>query len=154
MFEVHCNFCSGNFILDKQPDANWSCICRNKPKPWSILHHCSNGHTTWLKNMNGECEECSKQKTIKTAKKLLAMQSDPKRIALEQSIVKTDQIIRQKKEDFIKKKMAIDQAIIDTPDLLKELIKTVNSLKKDDENSEKLDDLDAKLKELESKIVQ
>ena len=104
--------------------------------------------------MNGECEECSKQKTIKTAKKLLAMQSDPKRIALEQSIVKTDQIIRQKKEDFIKKKMAIDQAIIDTPDLLKELIKTVNSLKKDDENSEKLDDLDAKLKELESKIVQ
>ena len=102
MFEVHCNFCSGNFILDKQPDANWSCICRNKPKPWSILHHCSNGHKTWIKNMNGECEECSKQKTIKTAKKLLAMQSDPKRIALEQSIVKTDQIIRQKKEDFIK----------------------------------------------------
>src|SRR3990167_4242970 len=76
------------------------------------------------------------------------------RESLEQSIVKTDQIIRQKKEDFIKKKMAIDQAIIDTPDLLKELIKTVNSLKKDDENSEKLDDLDAKLKELESKIVQ
>ena len=153
-FEVHCNLCNGNFILDKEPDVNWSCICRNKPKPWSILNHCSNGHTSWLKNMNGECDECQKQKTIKTAKKLLEIQSDPKRQAIEQSIVETDRILRNKKEEYFKKKMLVDSSLIEIPDLLRNLIETVNSMKKDNENSEKLDDLDAKLKELESKIVQ
>ena len=153
-FEIHCHRCNGNFILDKEPDANWSCICRNKPKPWSILNHCSNGHTSWLKNMSGDCEECQKQKTIKTAKKLLEIQSDPKRQAIEQSIVETDRILRNKKDEYFKKKMLVDSSLIEIPDLLRNLIETVNSMKKDNENSEKLDDLDSKLKDLESRFGQ
>lgn len=153
-FEVNCTLCSGKFILEKEPDADWKCICRNKPKLFSKLLHCSNGHTSWINSMNGECDECQKQKTIKTAKKLLAIQSDPKRIAIEQSIVETDQIIRQKKEDFFKRKMLIDDSIIEIPNLLKDIIKTVNSMKKDDENSKKLDNLGSKLKDMENKFVQ
>lgn len=152
-FEVHCNFCNGNFIFEQEP-VDFVCICRNKPKLFSKLLHCSNGHTSWINSMNGECDECQKQKTIKTAKKLLAIQSDPKRMEIEQSIVKTDQIIRQKKEDFFKRKMLIDDSIIEIPNLLKELIKTVDSIKKEDENNKKLDDLSFKLKDMETKFVQ
>ena len=153
-FEVVCNYCKGKFFLEKEPDANWSCICKNKPRPWSILNHCSNGHTSWLKNMNGECEECQKQKTIKTAKRLLQIQSDPKRQKILQNIVDTNRIFHSKKLDYIKKKKQVDDSILEIPNLLKDIIKTVNSMKKDDENSKKLDDLDSKLKELETRFVQ
>ena len=152
-YEAHCNFCNGKFMYDEEP-KEFVCICLKKPKPFSKLLHCGNGHTSWINSMNGECDECQKQKTIKTAKKLLAIQSDPKRMAIEQSIIQTDQIIRQKKDAFFRRKMLIDDSIIEIPNLLKDIIKTVNSMKKDDENSKKLDDLDSKLKDIESRLVQ
>ncbi len=152
-YEVVCLYCKGKFILENEPDAKWQCICRNKPKAWSILNHCSNGHTTWLKNMNADCDICSKEKTIKTAKKLLAIQSDPKRQAMEQSIVETNRIFHNKQEEFFKRKKLTDDSIIEMPKLLRDMIKTVKSMKKDDENSKKLDGLESKLKDMESKFA-
>ena len=150
-FQVHCKLCSGNFIFEEEP-TDFICICRNKPKPWSILHHCSNGHTTWLKNMNADCDICSKEKTIKTAKKLLSIQSNPKRDEIEQSIVSTNRIFHNKQLEFFKRKKLADDSIIELPNLLKDMIKTVKSMKKDNENSKKLDYLESRLKDMESKL--
>lgn len=106
MFEVHCNLCSGNFILDKEPNASWSCICQNKPNnipPYSTLLKCSNGHRTWIRSRSEECSECRKERTIKTAKKLLEIQSDLNRQGIEQSIVETNIIFHTAKEKFHEK---------------------------------------------------
>jgi len=112
-FEVHCNLCSGDFILDKKPKASWSCICQNKPKnmPYSILLKCSKDHRTWMRLRGERCSECQKERTIKTAKKLLEIQSGLNRQSIEHSIVETNRIFHTDNEKvhekFYKKKALI-----------------------------------------------
>lgn len=154
MIEIHCNLCDGKFILDKEPQ-NFSCICQNKPKTmkFTVLLKCQMGHRSWTHSRMADCQDCVKEKTIKTAKRLLAMNQNPKHESIEQEIVKTNRIINNKKTDYFKKKILADSSIIEIPELLRNLIKTVNSMRKDNQNREKLDDLDVKLKELEGKIA-
>lgn len=154
-FEIHCNYCNGNFI-QSEPDENWICICQKKPKTmkFTSLLKCQEGHRNWIHSRNADCPDCQNEKMIKTAKKLLAIQSDPKRQAIEQSIVETNRIFHNNKTSFFKKKMLVDSSLIEIPNLLKELIQSVDSMKKDNDNSKKLDDLGYKLKDLESKFVQ
>lgn len=112
MLEVHCNLCSGNFILDNEPNATWSCICQNKPKnmPYSILLKCSKGHRTWVRSRSKECSECQKEKTIEVAKKLLEIQSKVPHQNTRQSIVKTNKILHTSSKKFhIKKDWLITQ---------------------------------------------
>jgi hypothetical protein len=105
MFEVHCNLCSGNFILDNKPNASWSCICQNKPKnmPYSILLKCSKGHRMWARSRDIVCLECQKERTIEIAKKLLEIQSQVNHKSIEKSIVETNKILHTNKEEFYKK---------------------------------------------------
>ena len=105
MFEAHCNLCSGNFILDNKPNTSWYCICQNKPKniPYSTLLKCSNGHRTWIRSRGEKCSECQKEITIKTAKKLLEIQSDLNRQSVEQLIVETNRIFHTSRDKFHKK---------------------------------------------------
>ena len=154
MIEIHCNLCDGKFMLDKEP-KNFSCICQNKPKTmkFTVLLKCQNGHRSWTHSRMADCQECVKEKTINTAKRLLAMNHNPKHESIEQEIVKTNRIINNKTQDYFKKKILADSSIIEIPDLLKNLIETVNSMRKDNENREKLDILGVKLKELEGRIA-
>ena len=154
MIEIHCNLCDGKFMLDKEP-KNWTCTCQNKPKTmkFTVLLKCQKGHRTWTHSRNADCQDCVKEKTINTAKRLLAMQSNAKHESLEQEIVRTNRIINNKTQDYFKKKILADSSIIEIPDLLKNLIETVNSMRKDNKNSEKLDILGVKLKELEGRIA-
>ena len=154
MIEIHCNLCDGKFMLDKEP-KNWTCTCQNKPKTmkFTVLLKCQKGHRTWTHSRNADCQDCVKEKTINTAKRLLAMQSNAKHESLKQEIVETNRILTNKKQDYFKKKILADSSIIEIPDLLKNLIDTVNSMRKDNKNSEKLDILGVKLKELENRIA-
>ncbi|MBS3923137.1 MAG: hypothetical protein KGZ37_08345 [Nitrosarchaeum sp.] len=94
MFKVHCDFCSGDFILETEPNASWSCICQNKPKnmPYSTLVKCSKGHRTWMRSRSEVCLECQKERTINAAKKFLEIQSNLNRKSIEESIIETNRI--------------------------------------------------------------
>lgn len=105
MFKVHCNLCSGDFILDKEPTESWSCICQNKPNDvlYSTLLKCSNGHRMWMRSQDEVCLECQKERTIKAAKKFLEIQSDLNCKNVEQSIIETNRIFHSDEEKFYKK---------------------------------------------------
>lgn len=100
MFKVHCNFCSDDFILEKEPSSKWSCICQNKPKnmPYSILVKCSSGHRTWMLSRSEVCLECQKERTINAAKKFLEIQSNLNRSSIKKSIIETNRLFYLNKE--------------------------------------------------------
>ena len=76
---------------------------QTKNYSYSTLLKCSNGHRTWIRSRGEECSECQKEKTVKTAKKLLEIQSNLNRQSIEQSIVETNKNFHTSKEKFLQK---------------------------------------------------
>ncbi len=105
MFKVHGDFCSGDFILEKESNSKVSCICQNKPKnmPYSTLVKCSKGHRTWMRSRSEVCLECQKERTINAAKKFLEIQSNLNRSSIEESIIETNRIFYLNKEKLFLK---------------------------------------------------
>ena len=142
--EVICRRCERRDVLDNEPPEDYACsICgllakpipksqkftMNKDKPLQLKLHpywrCAKHQQTWKKNQ--PCLDCEKE-PIKPAFIILNQpNTEYEKILGEIDVSKTESGAKKRIKDHL---IALNQAQLDTPILLKEMIKQLKRLNK------------------------
>jgi len=139
-FEFVCINCSNVSIFETEPPSNYKCeICSYDPpkkehdskfsKNYVIAQkpswwRCGNHHQTF--KWSDSCPECSKKFTKRNfpdAGRVILPNLDDQKTKNEIEMSKTETLMRNKVKE---KQLALEQATLDTPVLLKQLIEKID----------------------------